>query len=309
MSKVRADEHLPATRPREVADGVYAFAQADGSWWINTAGFVVGADHVMLVDTCATERRTRGLLDAVRAVAEPPIRTVVNTHGHGDHAYGNALVSDAAIVGHRECRQMLLRDATREMAGLIWSPVPDWGEVPVVAPNLTFDDVLTVHVGDRPVELRYVGGPAHTTGDVVAWLPQERVLFTGDLVMNGGTPMAVMGSVAGSVDAVGWVRAFGAETLVPGHGQPCGPQVLDVVEDYLQFVQQVAADGFAAGLAPLDAARHADLGPWAELTDPERLVLNLHRAYAELGGAPVDVPSAFADAVAFNGGRPLRCLA
>ena len=309
MSQVRTREELPATTPREVADGVYAFAQADGSWWINTAGFVVGGDHVVLVDTCATERRTRGLLDAVRAVASRPVRTVVNTHGHGDHVYGNALLPEATIIGHRACRAMMLADTIRETAGFIWDPAPDWGVVTTVPPTVTFDDRLTVHVDDRPMELLFAGTPAHTTGDIVAWLPEQRLLFTGDLVFNGGTPMAVMGSVAGSIEAVARLRELGAETLVPGHGEPCGVEVFDTVERYLRFVQQVAADAWGAGLTPLQAARETDLGQWAELTDAERIVLNLHRAYAEIGGGAVDIPSAFLDAVAYNGGRPLRCLA
>jgi cyclase len=93
----------------------------------------------------------------------------------------------------------------------------------------------------------------------------------------------------------------------------CGPDSIDAVAGYLGFVQDLAADAHAAGASPLEAARQADLGPYADLLDAERIVGNLHRAYAELdGGAPgepIDVVAAFADMVAYNGGRPLRCLA
>jgi len=85
------------------------------------------------------------------------------------------------------------------------------------------------------------------------------------------------------------------------------------VGEYLRFVQETAAQTWAAGISPLEAARQIDLGPYSSLTDSERIVGNLHRAYAECAGArpgdPIDVPGAFADMVAYNGGRPLRCLA
>jgi cyclase len=89
--------------------------------------------------------------------------------------------------------------------------------------------------------------------------------------------------------------------------------VIDGVEGYLRFVQQTAEDGAAAGWPPLEAARRADLGPFAGLTDTERLAGNRHRAYAELEGAepgsPIDLAAALSDMLAFNGGAPLRCLA
>ena len=92
-----------------------------------------------------------------------------------------------------------------------------------------------------------------------------------------------------------------------------GPELIDDVLGYLRFVTGAAAAARAAGLSPLDAARQLDLGPYAGLLDAERIVGNLHRAYAELDGAPpgarIDVAAALADMVAYNGGRPLSCYA
>ena len=162
------------------------------------------------------------------------------------------------------------------------------------------------------MELHYIGAPAHTTNDVVAWIPERRVLFTGDLVLNRGTPIVVMGSVSGSVAALERLAAVEAETVVPGHGDVCGPEVFGGIRRYLEFLQRTATDSKGAGLSPLDAARKAGLGPFAQLGERERIVGNLHRAYAELDGAPpgapIDLRAAIADMVTFNGG-PIRCLA
>jgi cyclase len=140
------------------------------------------------------------------------------------------------------------------------------------------------------------------------------VVFTGDLLFNGGTPFALQGSVSGWIEVLETVlRPLGARTLVPGHGPVCGPEVIDEMLAYLRFVQQLAREARAAGLTPLEAARAADLGEFKDLLDSERIVGNLHRAYLELDGAergaPVDLVRALGDMVAYNGGRPLSCHA
>jgi cyclase len=303
---------LAPPRVEEVSDAVFAYIQPDGSWCINNTGFLVGTDGVVSVDASSTERRTRAYLDAIASVTPLPVRTLVNTHSHLDHTNGNWFMRTATIVAHERCRQEMLATPPFDPTN---NPFPgvEWGTFERQVPDLTFRDQITIWVDDLRCEVRYVGTPAHTTNDVIVWLPERKVLFAGDLVFNGGTPFVVAGSVAGSLAVLDELRALGAEVIVPGHGDVCGPEVFDRVAEYLRFLQEVAAAAKAAGLRPLDAARQADLGPFAELLDPERIVGNLHRAYAELDGrepgARIDVMAAIGEMVDYNGGRPLRCLA
>jgi cyclase len=309
MTHSHDDEHAPDPVLREVSDGVFAYVQLDGSWGLNNTGFLVGTDGVVVIDTCFTERRSRAFLDAVRSVTDRPLRTLVNTHHHGDHTHGNWLVPEATIVGHELCRRAVI-ESGHVATGLF--PGVEWGEIRVAPPFLTFDDRARLHVDDLAVELTFMG-PAHTTNDVMAWVPERGLLFSGDLVFNGGTPFVVMGSVSGAIAAVERLQALGAETIVPGHGDVCGPDVLDDQIDYLRFVQSVARDAVASGTNPLDAARATDLGRFGEWHDPERLAGNLHRAMAEergvAPGAEIDLMAAIADMLTYNDGRPLRCLA
>jgi cyclase len=302
-------------RPRiaEVADGVYAYIQPDGTWWINNTGFIVGPQGVFSVDACSTERRTRAYLAAIAGVTDKPVRTLVNTHHHGDHTFGNALFANATIVAHEKARaEVIAFGPARELP--FWQN-PDWGNLPLEPPFLTFTDEIGLHAGDTRLTVRHVGTAAHTTNDVLAWIPDKSVLFCGDLVFNGGTPFLLMGSVAGAVDALERaVLPLGARVIVPGHGPVFeGTAPIEATLDYLRFVLDLAARGRAAGVPPLQAARDTDLGRFADWPDAERIVGNLHRAYAELGGTarggPVDVMTALADMVAYNGGKPLTCLA
>ena len=83
----------------EVSDGIYAYVQHDGSWWINNTGFLVGSHGVVSIDACSTEVRTRAYLDTIAQVNKQPVRTLVNIHHHGDHTFGNYLFPGATIVG------------------------------------------------------------------------------------------------------------------------------------------------------------------------------------------------------------------
>lgn len=302
---------ISAARTEEVSDGIFAYIQPDGSWWINNTAFLVGRRGVTSVDSCSTERRTRAYLDAIAAVSTKPIRTLVNTHSHGDHTNGNSLFPGATVVGHERVREAML--AWGPPGPLpFWDPI-EWGEVELAPPFLTYTDQVALYVDDLRCEVHYVGTPAHTTNDSIIWVPDRKLLIAGDLLFNGGTPFLLMGSVAGELEVLEQLRELGADTIVAGHGPVSGPKLIDAVESYVLFLQRTAEQAHAAGLSPLEAARETDLGEFAGLLDAERIVGNLCRAYAEIDGgqrgAPLDFAAALGDMVAYNGGRPLSCYA
>ncbi len=299
---------IPPPAVEEVSDGVFAYLQLDGSWGLNNAGFVTATQAVTVIDTCFTERRTRGLLDAISGVSSAPTRTLVNTHHHGDHTHGNYLLPGATVIAHELCRDEMLAGGHIATA---FFPGVEWGQLEISPPVVTFADRVDVYADDLKLELQFMG-PAHTTNDIVAWLPERRALFAGDLIFNGGTPFVVMGSVAGSLAALDRLKALGADVIVPGHGAVCSAAAIDDQIAYLRFIQDIAQAGFEAGTPPLELALATELGDFAGLLDPERIVGNLYRAYSELRGEPLGAPidaQAFADMITYNGGEPLRCLA
>lgn len=304
---------LPQPTMEEVSPGIYAYVQLDGSWGLNNTGFIKGQNGLTMIDTCFTEARTKSYLEAVRRVSPLPVKTLVNTHHHGDHTHGNYLVSDAAIIGHELCRETVIATGLQSLHPLF--PGVEWGDLELAPPTITFKQQMDLYAGDQDdlkIELIYMG-PAHTTNDIVAWLPERKLLFSGDLVFNQGTPFVAMGSVSGSLQAIKRLRELGAETIVPGHGSVCGPEVIDDIQDYLTLVQKTARQAFEAGISPLEASRQLDLGRFAGWLDSERIAGNLHRAYSELrwepAGTALDLIPIVSDMVSLNGGRPVRCLA
>ena len=171
------------------------------------------------VDACSTERRTRAYLDRIATVSKAPVSMLINTHHHGDHTYGNSLFGTATIIAQENCRDEMIAFGLPGNTG-IWEPV-DWGEVTLAPPTLTFADRVRLWSGDRPLEVSYVGQAAHTSNDSLVWLPEQAVLFCGDLLFNGGTPFLLMGSVKGAIDVLTNVVApIPARVIVPGHGAP-----------------------------------------------------------------------------------------
>ncbi|UQS25980.1 MBL fold metallo-hydrolase [Amycolatopsis thermalba] len=304
---------ITEARLRELAENVFAYIQPDGGWFVNNCGVIVdpNSGDCLVVDSASTEDRTRNLIRTIRESTGHTASVLVNTHHHGDHTHGNYLFDNAVHIAHRLCREELRHFALPAPGS--FSDTVDWGDIHACLPTVTFEESLTVHIGELACHLEHVGTAAHTTNDVVVWLPERSVLFAGDLLFNGGTPFVVHGSIEGSLAALRALRRYEAVTIVPGHGPVADASLIDFVESYLLFVQDLAADCFARGLAPLEAARQAELGEFERLLDSERLVGNLYRAYAEIEGRPrgcrLDDGRILADMVAFNGGRPLTCWA
>ena len=301
---------VPAPTIEEVAAGIFAYIQLDGSWFLNNAGCIPGKHAATVIDTVGTEARARVWHEAVGRITPQRVAALINTHHHADHTNGNFLFADAAIIAHERCREEVMAAQWPRTSPMF--PGTDFGDCPMTPPTVTFRDELSVYVDNLELRLFFVG-PAHTTNDVAVWIPEKRVLFSGDVVFNGGTPFARFGSLGGWLQALDRFAALDPEVVVPGHGPVAGPGVFDEVREYIDFVFAAARRGMAAGVTPMEIARDLDLGRFGALTDPERLVPNLHRAYSELRGEPWGAPlpgmEMMREMIAYNGGNPLRCLA
>ena len=278
----------------------------------------VAGEASLLVDTLFDLKLTREMLDAMaRATpAAGSIGTVVNTHANGDHCYGNSLVATAEIIASRRCADEMkelppsrLADMVRAAPGLgevgafvarIFGPFTFDG-IEVALPTRTFDGELEIHVGDRLVRLIEVG-PAHTEGDVIVHLPDDGVVFTGDILFHGGHPVVWAGPVAGWLAACDRITALGAGTVVPGHGPLAGNDAVADLKGYLEYLTREARPRYEAGLTPLEAARDIDMSAYSGWGESERVVANIHALYRDFGApAGEETVTAMADMAALAG--------
>ena len=281
----------------QTGDRTYAFLQPDGSWGWSNAGVIVGDKEAVLIDTFFDLKNTHELLESIRSVTSLPIRTLVNTHHNGDHCWGNQLVEDATVVGHHRCRTEMLTSATPSMldsanlaeadGGLgylrdAFSPF-DFSGIEITPPTITFEDQFFLHPGGTLVRLAHYG-PCHTLGDIVAWVPDERVLYCGDIAFIGSTPLVWEGSLLNWIQTIDALIALKPRVVVPGHGPVTDIDGLRSMQAYLSHLVAHGSALKEKGLTPEQAAREIDVGSYAEWKDSERIVLNLMRLWLELDG-------------------------
>jgi glyoxylase-like metal-dependent hydrolase (beta-lactamase superfamily II) len=275
-----------------------------------------------LFDTRLTAEMLRTMRDAVPAAKS--IGTVVNTHANGDHCWGNQLVRDAEIVASRRGAEemaefppslMVKLDKIARLSmrigplgqGLGWlagklgietlesvvEAAPyvleifgdfSFDGIELVLPTRTFDDSLTLKVGDKRVELIEVG-PAHTKGDVIVHVPDDKVLYTGDILFIGGHPIVWEGPVSNWIAACERIEAMDLDYIVPGHGPLTDRRGVARVREYLSYLEREARARFDAGVPAFEAARDIDLRDYADLGESERIVVNVDTLYREFSGA------------------------
>jgi cyclase len=268
----------------EIASGVFAFIQPGGA---TDAGFIVERDGVVIIDTLMTRTLAESLMAKVRRVTDAPVKYIINTHWHGDHVFGNAVLPSAPIVAHDTCREDLLTEWDSHRAFLRGLYPAEWPEVSAleaVPPNVTFDRSLTLHLESRPLQLLHYGR-AHTRGDVIAYLPTEGVAFAGDLAFHKYIPNARDGFPSDWVAAASRFEKLAADVIVPGHGAL--GEMADVTEmrECLALIVEQAKRSFEVGLDATQAREALKLGAFASWGRQEdRLPTLIERLYMELQG-------------------------
>lgn len=294
-----------ATRPfraglQEIADGVHAWLAPDGSWGWSNAGLVVDGDASMVVDTLFDLPLTAAMLEAMAAVApgtRDDVEVLVNTHANGDHCHGNELVPARSIIASAatadEMSELPPAALHAMMASVADDDSPrgrylrhafgafDFSGITPTLPTTTFQNSLSLMIGDTAVELIDVG-PAHTRGDVLVHLPDRGVVFTGDILFIEGTPLMWAGPVRNWIAACETIAAMDA-VVVPGHGPITDQAGAEAVGAYWRFLERESRLRFDAGMSVVDAARDIDLGSFADWGESERVVLNVNTLYREFG--------------------------
>ena len=285
----------------EIADGVF-FATGTGAMTtMSNSLVIVNDDHAMLIDTSVSPAAARKLVAEIKAeITDKPIRYVFNSHFHFDHAHGNQLFGDdVQIIGHDYVRaqhlanplaqrtnrtfsaaippqierlkaQIAETNNTAERARLVIdlrvreAHLNAIQETQVKPPNVTYSDTMTLVKGGREVQLHFVGR-GHTGGDTMVFLPDERIVFTGDFFVGGpnanGLPYMGDGFVDEWPASLQALKGLDFDLIVPGHGTPFRERSqIDDLQSYLRDLWSQVSKLRAEGLSAEDAAARVDMG-------------------------------------------------
>jgi glyoxylase-like metal-dependent hydrolase (beta-lactamase superfamily II) len=245
-------------------------------------GVVLGDGETLLIDTRSTHVQAREILADLRMLTGDPVTLVVDTHGHFDHAFGNHVFRPATIWGQAGCPPFMTATGETRRARVARdepSLAADLEEVVIDPPDQVFETAATIHVGDRPVELRFLGR-GHTDHDAVISVPDTDVVFAGDLIEGGNVPFF------GDAYPLDWpatadaLAALVTGIVVPGHGDHAGRSFAVEQATAIAAVPELARRIEAGELALEDAIA---LTPFPAFP-PEDIRAPLKRALAQLRG-------------------------
>ena len=292
----------------DLGNGHYAYLLPDGSWGWSNAGLIADGGQTLLVDTLFDVKLTGEMLDTMKkkVPAAASIDALVNTHANGDHFFGNELLEGKRIIASRAAAEdMTIRPPaqyatwqkqwqTMGVAGKFWYEVMgqhfDFQGIRLVLPNETFSGEMRMKVGDKEVRLIEVG-PAHTRGDVIVYVPQDKVVYTGDMLFNQAHPAVWFGPFANWIKACDLMLSWDLDVVVPGHGALTDKNGVKEFRSYLQYVYDESRKCYDKGMSYIEAADAISLDPWTHFAEDERMYINTYAAYREFGAfKPGDKP-------------------
>jgi glyoxylase-like metal-dependent hydrolase (beta-lactamase superfamily II) len=293
---------------KKLANNIYACLQEDKGFGWNNTGFI-NLGGGLVIDTCYDLNHTRTMIELIKEVHSGPIHRVVNTHHNGDHTWGNQLFKDSEIIGHRLCAEEMEKEKARNLPGLLQTGINkphrfpsdmkwfiddisefDYSEVEITLPNHLIEGRLDLELDNLICQIIYVG-PAHTSNDLIVNIPDEKIVFSGDIVFHKTTPLGWEGTHQKWIEALDLIISMNPKIIVPGHGPLCDVDGVKKLREYFEFVYSEAKRFYDEGLDPLEACKRIDLGSFKEWTEPERLIFNVNRAYREFKNEkPWDAP-------------------
>lgn len=224
----------------KIADNVYSYVDVKNASPANSfaanAGIIVGKDGIVVIDTLISAKEAQRFIKDIRKISDKPIRYVIDTHYHLDHAFGNAEFAKlgAIIISHANDRKNLENNGepTLKNAKNFGLTDEDMAGTVIALPTLTFTERMTIELGGERVELIYVA-PSHTSGSILVHLPDKKVLFAGDILFTDFHPFMAEGDIAGWLKNLDYIATLDVERIIPGHGPLSGKKDIADMKSYL----------------------------------------------------------------------------
>jgi cyclase len=242
---------------REVAPKVYVETELHGA----NVGFIITGEGVILIDTPMLPEDARFWFAEIEERTDQRIIYIINTDHHRGHILGNQHFPSATVIAHEFAWKNMKSYGTSfrtRLLNLYRNRMPDAAEewtqhLQIVEPEITFTDRTVLFKGDKEIHLIPVGG--HTEATTVIYLPQDKILFAGDLVVTDRPPFLSQSNTKQWLRALTYLRKLRYNVLVPGHGELCGKEATEKMSEFLRLVRRRVRSAYRAGLPKADTAR------------------------------------------------------
>ncbi|CAB1059430.1 Fumarylacetoacetase (EC [Olavius sp. associated proteobacterium Delta 1] len=295
-----------------VKEGVYAYLVPPGLWGNSNCGLIVDGGESLVVDTRYDLELTGEMLKSMETVpGAVPVNYLVNTHIDGDHIFGNQLLKDAEIIASKTCTKEFKTEITPQGYAEILENAPNLGKfgqyfiqtfsqfhfegIDMTPPTRSFENRMELKIGNKEINLIEVG-PAHTKGDSMVYIPGDKVLFAGDVVISTGAPVSWEGPLDSMIKALDLILSLDVEVLVPGHGPLGDKSAAQKNKDYWEYTAGEAIKFYDQGMPAVEAAeRISATGRYRSEQQAILNIINIHMLYRDISGdqTPPDKPGIF----------------
>ncbi len=281
---------IPPTKVVKVNERIYALLgpmalpNKENQGYMVNSTLIIGDSGAIIIDTGFTDEIGVHLRKEVAKLTRKPVKVVINTHHHGDHTFGNAAFPDAKVISSEMCRKLLLEGEAEWLAiieGATGRKFPNTKAVPAseVYANNTRSDIVI----DGVKMTLWVPEAAHTLGDLMIWLPEDKVLIGGDILVNRITPNFRDALVKKWVEVLAEVRALPAKSIIPGHGPLMTLKDAAAMHDRMAKLYAGVEAGYKAGLTDSEIRAKLDLKEWKVLKEFDvHMGGNINRTYLEI---------------------------
>ena len=298
----------------EVRNGIY-LTQTTAQVFNSNSLVIVNDEDVVIVDSHVTPAKARDLIASVPAITDKPVTALINSHFHWDHAHGNQEFADVPIIGHEYTRMKLAtapleeptyvsglagnaarlaqlaeqieaaedgeeREGLEAYRAMFAAHAADFDEIAPLPPDVTLHERMTMFRGSREIQIIFLGR-AHTGGDVAVYFPQDRLVFTGDMLF-GGPSFLGDGYVDEWPETLQNLKALDFDIVVPGHGAPLTDlSSIEKSQEYYRVLWERTAEQHAAGVPAEEVGGTIDLSDTA-FPDRKPSLVEVHRMYSRL---------------------------
>jgi cyclase len=233
----------------KISGSIYAYADVkhaapQNSFGAN-AGIIIGQDFLVAVDSLISSREAKRFIQDIRKISRKPVKFLVNTHYHLDHSLGNSEFAKlgASIIAQENDQKNLRQagDGLLDYAKQSGLSDQDLHGTKLAYPTLTFAQRVTLNLGNKQVELLFMG-PSHTTGSVLVFIPQEKVLFTGDILFTDCHPFLGDADIAGWIKVLDYIMTMDVDKIIPGHGPVSSKKDVADLKNYLLVFDRKAKE-------------------------------------------------------------------